>query len=349
MQETIIMQNYIKIINEFRNLIDFINYDDILHEKMFQILLNHFNFVATGIFFNSPDSYEMNSLELFTKNININFDEIKTKFFNSISEYKQIIKSTVKVHYCERNTESPELKSELILPFVFNGKLIGSICMFSNREIFDNNIDIFNLIVKEFLSIFKLKYIYTEQTYKSSIDSLTGLYNRNQFDIGLKQEFNRAKRYETPFSIAMIDIDHFKNINDSFGHQFGDFILKEVTNIIQHSFRKTDIVYRYGGEEIVIIMPETTADNAFLPLEKLRKNIETHKFNNKHITISIGVANYEKTSQNENEIVKNADEKLYKAKKTGRNKICLWKFVNIYPILLKNSQTYTVIPCICRV
>lgn len=312
--------NYINIINDFRSLIDFINYNDILIEKMFQILEEHFVFDAAGIFFNTPDNMETNVLELYLKNISINTQAIEEKFFNSMSEFKQIIKKSHKPHYQKRDESNIILNNELILPFMYNGKLLGGLCIFSQDDMLKENIDTFNFIISEFLSIYKLKYIYTEQVYKSCVDSLTGLYNRHQFDIGLEQEFNRAQRYKTPFSIAMIDIDYFKNINDTFGHQFGDYVLEEISTITQHAFRKTDIIYRYGGEEIVIIMPETDSEHAYLPLERLREKISSHDFRGQNVTVSIGIGDYQE-NLSAKDILKQADNMLYKAKSNGRNRV----------------------------
>lgn len=312
--------NYINIINEFRSLIDFINYHDVLIEKMFQILEEHFVFDAAGIFFNTPDNMETNVLELYLKNISINTQAIEEKFFNNMSEFKQIIKKAIKPHYQKRNESNIILNNELILPFMYNGKLLGGLCIFSQDDMLKENIDTFNFIISEFLSIYKLKYIYTEQVYKSCVDSLTGLYNRHQFDIGLEQEFNRAQRYKTPFSVAMIDIDYFKNINDTFGHQFGDYVLEEISTITQHAFRKTDIIYRYGGEEIVIIMPETDSEHAYLPLERLREKISRHDFRGQNVTVSIGIGDYQE-NLSAKDILKQADNMLYEAKNNGRNRV----------------------------
>lgn len=320
MQDLTVKNNYIDVINEFRSLIDFINYDEVLYEKMFQIISNHFEFEATGIFFNSPDSLKINTLELYLKNTNLNSKDIETKFFSNMSEYKQIINHETKIHYYQRNTAKTKIENELTIPFMFNEKLLGGICIQSSDEVLKDSIEVFNFIIKEFLTIFKLKYIYSEQIFNSSVDSLTGLYNRNQFNIGLEHEFNRAKRYNTPFSVAMIDIDHFKNINDNFGHQFGDYVLKEIAQLIQHAFRKTDIVYRYGGEEIVIIMPETDSNHAYLPLERLREKISRHDFKSQKVTISIGIGDY-RENISANDILKQADKMLYKAKNDGRNRV----------------------------
>ena len=314
--------NYIDIINDFRNLIDFINYNDVLIEKMFQILEKHFNFEVTGIFFNSPDIYGINILNLLIKNKNISIKNIEQKFFNQMSEFKQIIKTKSNIIQTQiNNYNQKNFENELIVPFLFQNKLLGGICIISENEILKTDISTYNFLINELLSIFKLKYLYSEQIFKSSIDGLTELYNRHQFDINLSQEFNRSQRYNTPFTLAMIDIDYFKNINDNYGHQFGDFVLKEISQIIKNSFRKTDIVFRYGGEEITIIMPETTSKNALLPLEKLRDKISKHNFNNKNVTVSIGVADFNNDIKTPNEILKKADEMLYLAKENGRNQV----------------------------
>lgn len=318
--------NKINIINEFRNIINFINYNDVLIEHIFQIINNYFSFEAAGIFFNSPDLYETNLLHLRINNNSINTSYIEQFFFDEIGQYKQIIKHKIKPYF---QSNRPKLIKEqtfsdkLVFPFTFNGNLLGAICIFSNKNIIKVDLDTFNFVINELLSIFKLKYMFTEQIFKSAIDPLTGLYNRNQFEICLAQEFNRGQRYKTPFSIAMIDIDYFKKVNDTFGHQFGDYVICEISKIIQNSLRKTDTVYRYGGEEIVIIMPETTKEHALLPLEKLRKTIETYDFNGKNITVSIGITNYTENFNSPFEILKHADNMLYKAKNNGRNQICL--------------------------
>lgn len=317
-----INKHYLNIISEFRNLIDFINNEDVLLENLFNIIRKYFNYDAIGIFFNSPDLLETNVLNLYFESNLINKAQIKNKFFKNIKKYKPILKSEIKVfHETDKLTLIRNKNiNELILPFCFNNNLTGGICIFSKDSILKTDLENFNLIINELLSIFKLKYIFTEQIFKSSIDPLTNLYNRNQFEICLNHEFNRAKRYNNTFTIAMIDIDHFKNINDTYGHQFGDYILVAISKIIQESFRKTDSVYRYGGEEIVIIMPETNKEKALLPLEKIRKKINNTNFKDINISISIGASDYTTNKSSPETILKHADENLYKAKESGRNK-----------------------------
>ena len=170
----------------------------------------------------------------------------------------------------------------------------------------------------------KINFMYTRTKQMSLIDPLTGLYNRRHFDSCFEREFMRAKRYGNALSIAVIDVDFFKNINDTHGHSFGDFVLKEIAYLAANTVRTTDLIFRYGGEEFVIIFTETDRDNAIVPLDRLRQIIEEHnfRFNNTEIrvTISIGISS-DIQAQTPQEMFDNADKALYKAKETGRNQI----------------------------
>lgn len=170
----------------------------------------------------------------------------------------------------------------------------------------------------------KINFMYTQTKQMSLTDPLTKLFNRRHFEAEFEREFKRAKRYNNPLSIAVADIDFFKQVNDNYGHLCGDYILKEIAYIITNNFRQTDLIFRYGGEEFVIILTETSGKNALIPLERLRKAVENYKFKfNKqdiNITLSIGVSsniNLE-TAQ---EMFEEADKILYDAKNNGRNQI----------------------------
>lgn len=171
----------------------------------------------------------------------------------------------------------------------------------------------------------KINFIYNQSKYLSITDELTGLFNRRHFEQNFEREFLRAKRYGSKFSVAIIDIDFFKRINDTYGHLCGDYVLRETAYTIQDSFRKTDMVFRYGGEEFVVILTETSCENAFIPLERLRKKIEAkHLFyegENINITISIGLNSDTSKYENASEFLDMADKALYNAKENGRNRI----------------------------
>ncbi len=167
----------------------------------------------------------------------------------------------------------------------------------------------------------KNKMQLVEQAFK---DTLTGLYNRRFFDKTLDDEIQRAQRYNRDLSLIMIDIDHFKKFNDTYGHQKGDDVLHTVASILIENSRNSDIVARYGGEEMSIILPETPVDKAALVGEKIRSKVEanTDRREGVKITISIGVAGLNAKNKNAEEIISSADAALYTAKNEGRNRVC---------------------------
>lgn len=173
----------------------------------------------------------------------------------------------------------------------------------------------------------KINFMYSHTRHLSLTDALTGLYNRRHFDTNLEREFLRAKRYKSDLSIAIIDIDFFKKINDTYGHLCGDYVLKETAYLILDTLRKTDIAFRYGGEEFAALLTETNLENAKIPLERLRNSIENYAFKfNKHdikVTVSIGVCSVSDKITEAGEFLDYADKALYQAKNNGRNQLCI--------------------------
>lgn len=171
----------------------------------------------------------------------------------------------------------------------------------------------------------KINFMYSQTRHMSVTDALTGLYNRRHFEDNLEREFLRAKRYGSDLSFAMIDVDYFKKINDTYGHGFGDYVLKEIAYLITQTFRKTDLVFRYGGEEFAVIITETPKDKALIPLERLRQAICDYPFdyNNQRIkvTVSIGVSDVTDEVETPQNLFECADKALYSAKNNGRNQI----------------------------
>ena len=160
----------------------------------------------------------------------------------------------------------------------------------------------------------------------ATTDSLTRLYVRRYFSLRLKEEFFAARRYKQPLSVLMIDIDHFKGFNDSYGHQTGDHVLKRIAEIITQNCRRSDIPCRYGGEELAVILAATGLKGAITVGEKIRQQISGRRFSfekakDLKITVSIGVASYRIGMRAPEELVARADEALYKAKRRGRNKV----------------------------
>jgi diguanylate cyclase (GGDEF)-like protein len=152
-------------------------------------------------------------------------------------------------------------------------------------------------------------------------DKLTGLLNRGGIDKRLEEEINRGRRYNNSFSIAMMDIDHFKKVNDTYGHQTGDIVLKNVSGSIATNIRDSDYAGRYGGEEFLIVMPYTDKVHAYTATERIRKSLAATEIKSTDIkiTISGGIASYPEDGDNFREIVSSADSALYSAKNNGRN------------------------------
>ncbi len=182
-----------------------------------------------------------------------------------------------------------------------------------------------NVITKEVKNIQKnVKDRETELKEIARIDSLTGVYNRQSLTTFLEDEIIKNKMFQSEFSIIMFDFDNFKNINDVYGHVFGDFVLKEVCKVFMEETSRMDKVCRYGGEEFLIILPNTNRMDAFKVGERLRKEIENREFlNNKEnikVTISGGVVEYGEGLTIEG-LIEIVDKSLYKAKRSGKNKI----------------------------
>ncbi|ACG56899.1 diguanylate cyclase with PAS/PAC sensor [Hydrogenobaculum sp. Y04AAS1] len=172
-----------------------------------------------------------------------------------------------------------------------------------------------------FVDITKEKELSDMLLKQSTEDPLTGIYNRRYLENKLEEYVKLAKRHDRPLSLIMFDIDFFKHINDSFGHDVGDKVLKAIAKVVSENIRNTDIFARYGGEEFVIIAPETTKEDAKILAEKLRSLIRNLHFEEGiNVTCSFGVASLEKHDTKET-LLKRADEALYEAKKTGRNKV----------------------------
>lgn len=172
----------------------------------------------------------------------------------------------------------------------------------------------------------KLKEELKKWKRKAQYDKLTGLLRKETFDDLLERLIKRAERFDKPLSLLMIDIDYFKRINDTYGHETGNIVLKEVSDIVHENVRQTDLASRtvagrYGGEEFSVVLPNTDTGGAKVVAERLRKSIQ-ERFKDKEtkVTVSIGVSSHDQDEEAE-KLYKDADQKLYEAKESGRNKV----------------------------
>ncbi len=172
----------------------------------------------------------------------------------------------------------------------------------------------------------------------STTDELTGLHNRKFLQERLDAEISRSKRYDTTISCLLFDIDYFKVVNDMYGYEWGDVLLKKIAEMLSGFVRKEDILTRYGDEEFMVILPNTTEENAFVFAERFRRDVEKMEFipageEEKHpITVSGGISSYpcmKNVNENANTLIRYAEHALYNAKKRGKNKVVLFSQVNL--------------------
>lgn len=189
----------------------------------------------------------------------------------------------------------------------------------------DTDIRLFEAVAEHVAIAIENARMYQHTKELSNRDELTGVYNRRYFFERLEREVERGKRYNSIFSIVMLDLDHFKRYNDNFGHLSGDRALREVARALEENTRKVDIIARYGGEEFVTILPETDKEDAALVAEKLRRAVEDIKLGASEggelLTITAGVASFPLDSSEAIDLIEHADKALYTGKAQGRNRV----------------------------
>ena len=219
--------------------------------------------------------------------------------------------------------------SFLAIPLIFKKDILGVINF--HRPLADafedEDVRLLKLVANQIALAIENAKLYTKARDLSVRDELTGLYNRRHFQAMLQVEWKRAVRFHRSLSILMIDADHFKKYNDTFGHLQGDNVLREMANLLRRNVREIDTVARFGGEEFVILLPDTDKKGATSVGEKLRKIIELHRFVEgggqtiPSITISVGIACYPEDVRELDDLIDHADIALYDAKDAGRNRV----------------------------
>ncbi len=215
----------------------------------------------------------------------------------------------------------------LLCPIKSRGKLIGILSL--GRKQSDTlytleDIELVMSMASQAGIIIENAQLYSQALVRANTDGLTGLYNHRHFHERLEQEIARGSRFGTMFSLIILDIDFFKAYNDIYGHLAGDEVLRRIGGYIDSSIRSIDLAFRYGGEEFVIILPETRLDDAYRVAELIRKTIEAQTSSRAMpITTSLGIANWPLDGVMKEEIIARADTALYQAKQAGRNRTCL--------------------------
>jgi diguanylate cyclase (GGDEF)-like protein len=218
-----------------------------------------------------------------------------------------------------------ETRSELCIPLLSFGEIMGVLCLESaSANTFDpGDIPALEAVADICANAIQNARYFERVRHMAYVDGLTGIFNRRYFETRIEEEIERSNRYQGAMSVIMFDIDHFKRLNDEFGHLLGDDVLRQVSNLFGQNLRKVDIACRFGGEEFAIIVPETTGEDAFAVADKLRKVISQTPFPGvpRAVTVTAGVASYPTNGSTRDELVKAADGALYAGKQAGRNTV----------------------------
>lgn len=256
-----------------------------------------------------------------------------------IANYDKLIKRVLqnpKDMYISRRDDGQDFKTFEIedasvetfvgMPLLSEKRIVGILAL-SNLE--REYLEKFAILSIQFSLEIRKVLLYETVERLAITDSVTGLYVRRYFSERFSEELKRSKRYKFNFAFLMIDIDGFKNCNDTYGHLVGDVVLRDIARLIKENLREIDIVSRYGGEEFAVLLPETGAPGARLAAERLRKRVEENLFiaydEKLRLTISIGIALYPKDSVEEGTLIERADTALYEAKRSGKNVVCEYK------------------------
>lgn len=257
--------------------------------------------------------YENDELEnsLFHKSVSgysIDGEEIpeNRQFIFSVIDNKRVYKSDETAFKRKDGAFIPVYTS--CAPIIEENVCIGTVTAFydiTEQKNYQHSLELINGLLEQ----------------QATTDNLTGVFNRQYFNSRLEAELERAKRYDSPVSLIIFDIDHFKRVNDDFGHLEGDNVLKDLSKLVKKKIRPTDLLARWGGEEFVVLVPEHNLATAFIFADRIRIIVENNDFTiPRKVTCSFGVAEFEK-SESLSDFLNRADHALYKAKEAGRNRV----------------------------
>jgi diguanylate cyclase (GGDEF)-like protein len=227
---------------------------------------------------------------------------------------------------CSSPPPSNLIHSAIWTPLWLNHELAGVLTGCRETPFISEERELFRIIALQATAALKNLELFAQMKFMAQRDGLTGLYNQRHFWEVFHDEVNRSNRYHLPLSLLFIDLDRFKSINDSYGHPVGDEILQSVSALMQHTVRQTDLIFRYGGEEFVIVLPQTPKKKAVILAERLREEVAASPLKLSgmeiQVTISVGVASL-KGSLTAEKMVQLADDAMYRAKQTGRNQVAV--------------------------
>lgn len=243
--------------------------------------------------------------------------------------FKERINTYIQVGDClflKKDTDLAQYKNYTVLPLEIQEDTMGYLVA---RDIEEKDKNKFHILAQQFLSGIKGAFLFKRLQKLTITDTLTQVFNRRYFLERFEEELMRSKRFKLKLTLLMLDIDHFKNYNDRYGHLVGDAILREVAKTLKENIRQIDFMGRYGGEELSIVLVETDKEEARFASERIRQAIVSRPFlvydEELKVTLSIGVSTFPEDASLSSEIIDKADEALYRAKEAGRNRVCVYE------------------------
>ncbi len=218
-----------------------------------------------------------------------------------------------------------ETAAEMCIPLIAFGETLGVLALDSATvgAFREEDVPTLESVADMCATAIQNAHYYERVRQMAYLDGLTGIFNRRFFELRIMQEIERANRYQLSLSVIMMDIDHFKRINDEFGHLLGDEVLKQISRLFTQHLRKPDVLCRFGGEEFAVLLPETTVQNALAVGEKLRQMVGGYPFAGipRSVTFSAGVAEFPRHGRTRDELMQAADAALYASKQAGRDRV----------------------------
>ena len=254
-------------------------------------------------------------------------DNINNSFLRKVFENGEIIINNNVDPDNYEFTKGRNVKSLICVPLQVKDKIHGLLLIeHSIPEAFgDSNIRLLNIVAQQVSIAIENARLYEQLQDYANTDGLTQVYNRLFFQNYLSEELKKAKENGFEVSVIMYDIDNFKKFNDTYGHLFGDIVLKSISRLVKSSIRKNDIIARFGGEEFIILLPHTSAGAAYEKAEELRKSIESivvqDKVTSASVTVSMGVSTFPDFADSEDSLLRSVDAALYEAKGKGKNRV----------------------------
>lgn len=262
------------------------------------------------------------------------FDELKNSVKNNqIYQSKELVKlitgfipSLDKEKVAGFLTQA-KMKSYILVPLVSKQTHFGSLIVFSSRENISNSeLNFLSLFAKQIELAITIADLFQAVKEQAITDGMTGLYNRRYFEEYIKKEAIRAMRQNQKFTVIGLDLDHLKQINDTYGHNYGDIAIKAIAEVLKSNARSIDIAARMGGEEFNLILPAVDIEGGCIAAERIRKAIESVELDKiGHITASLGVATYPDQSDDIQELLELTDQAMYESKRNGRNRVTIAK------------------------